>query len=153
MAPLAHVLMRRRDPVDALASFQVRDVDVRALSYLSTVDAMPMRQLAGLLQVTPGRVTQIVDRLESTGHVVRERDPADRRVWQVRITGPAREIIDGYYGRRSLAVEESLEDLSPDERAAVVRFLESVVSRLSRIEQVERPAPGPGERPRLRAVS
>jgi DNA-binding MarR family transcriptional regulator len=137
MAPLAQLLMKRRPPEPGMEPIPVRDVDVRAMAYLASVDAMPMRDLAALLQVTPGRVTQIIDKLERTGRVHRERDPQDKRIWQVGLTEPARSTVEGYYNRRSSAVEETLDELSPAGRAAVVHFLEGVVSRLSRVEREE----------------
>lgn len=49
------------------------------------------RQLAAASQVEEQTMARVVERLERTGHVTRERDPEDRRRLQVRLTAAGRE--------------------------------------------------------------
>ncbi|SDD25630.1 DNA-binding transcriptional regulator, MarR family [Auraticoccus monumenti] len=48
------------------------------------------RQLAAASQVEEQTMARVVERLERTGHVTRERDPEDRRRLQVRLTEAGR---------------------------------------------------------------
>ena len=53
-------------------------------------DGLKMNELSQRLMVTGGNVTGITDQLESEGLVVRESDPADRRVFTVKLTPAGR---------------------------------------------------------------
>ncbi|APG47611.1 MarR family winged helix-turn-helix transcriptional regulator [Phaeobacter porticola] len=49
-------------------------------------DGLKMSQLSGVLKVSNGNVTGIVERLVDDGHVQREKVPGDRRASRVRLT-------------------------------------------------------------------
>lgn len=57
-----------------------------------------MGQIAEDLNTQPSTVTAVADALEENGLVMRERDPDDRRAWQLRLTDAGqnarRELID-----------------------------------------------------------
>jgi DNA-binding MarR family transcriptional regulator len=55
---------------------------------------MPMRAIADSLSCEPSNVTGIVDGLERRGLVVRQADPADRRVKQVVLTADGKRTRD-----------------------------------------------------------
>ncbi|MBV7255336.1 MarR family transcriptional regulator [Pacificimonas sp. WHA3] len=52
---------------------------------------LKMGELSGVLKVSNGNVTGIVDRLVDEGHVVRESVPGDRRAARVRLTSRGRD--------------------------------------------------------------
>lgn len=56
--------------------------------------ALPTMRIRDLLMVHGSSVTYLVDRMAEAGLVVREADPADRRVSLVRLTGAGREAVD-----------------------------------------------------------
>lgn len=58
----------------------------QAMLLVNLVEPMPMRAIAHSLSCEPSNVTGIVDGLERRGLVVRQSDPADRRVKQVVLT-------------------------------------------------------------------
>lgn len=61
------------------------------LSQLERAPAgLRMSELSARMMVTGGNVTGITDALEREGLVVRQPDPADRRVWVVRLTAAGR---------------------------------------------------------------
>jgi len=51
-------------------------------------------QLAGLLEVSPATVVQIVDHLEKRGLVARRRDPLDRRAYRLHLIDDADAVLD-----------------------------------------------------------
>jgi DNA-binding MarR family transcriptional regulator len=69
----------------AAAAFQLTGAQARVLGLLSR-EPMPMRRIAQQLKCEPSNVTGIVDRLEARGLVVRQPDPADRRVKLAAVT-------------------------------------------------------------------
>lgn len=54
-------------------------------------ERLPLRELAGRLDVTPANVTGIVGRLEAAGLVARERSEEDRRIVYVHLSKEGRE--------------------------------------------------------------
>lgn len=57
----------------------------RVLAYLYRKDGLSQTELARLLEMTRAGMGQIVDQLESSGHVMRRPDRADARRWLVHL--------------------------------------------------------------------
>ncbi|WP_235828221.1 MarR family winged helix-turn-helix transcriptional regulator [Brevibacillus migulae] len=53
--------------------------DHKCLDYLTRTGPVTAGQLAQLTGLTTGAVTNVIDRLEQAGYVIRDKDPADRR--------------------------------------------------------------------------
>lgn len=64
--------------------------DLLCLEMVSANEPVTAGQLAELVQLTPGAVTGVLDRLERAGFITRDRDPEDRRRLIVRLD-PARQ--------------------------------------------------------------
>jgi len=54
---------------------------------------MKVSEISSLLHVTPPTVTQIINKLEKDGLVVRNIDPEDRRAVQIRLTNSGLEVV------------------------------------------------------------
>lgn len=78
-------------------------------------DGLKMSALSGVLRVSNGNVTGIVDRLAEEGLVVRVQVPGDRRASLVRLTQKGKEV----FAKQALAhetwINELLEDFTPEE--------------------------------------
>lgn len=70
--------------------------DLRALNLLED-GPVSMKTIADRLGLTPGSVTQLVDRLERQGWVERVPSPVDRRSTAVRLLTSAREALVDLY--------------------------------------------------------
>lgn len=75
--------------------------------------------------------TALVDRLEEAGHVERRRHPSDRRRLVVVPTERAEEAGDEAFAPLAAGLEEAAADLTPDERAAVARYLDRVTDAMN----------------------
>ena len=64
------------------------------LAFISRKDGLPQTQLANELDVGKVAVGALIDRLESSGLVVRQADPVDRRVKRVYVTKQARGFLE-----------------------------------------------------------
>ncbi|SHN32305.1 MarR family winged helix-turn-helix transcriptional regulator [Cryptosporangium aurantiacum] len=85
--------------------------------------------------VTPSTMTRIVALLENNQFLARENDPADRRAYLVRITEAGETFLTRLAGIRSKALQAQLDQLSPEERAAIeaaLPVLETLAANLSR---------------------
>ncbi|WP_432513444.1 MarR family winged helix-turn-helix transcriptional regulator [Kineococcus sp. SYSU DK001] len=83
-------------------------------------------ELAGLLDVTTGAATGVVDRLERHGHLRRDRGDTDRRKVFLRYGEPGMALAQEFFGplgRRSGAMMEQFDDAELD---TVHRFLSAM---------------------------
>lgn len=64
------------------------------LAFISRKDGLPQVQLANELDVGKVAVGALIDRLESSGFVIRHADPIDRRVKRVFVTKQAKGFLE-----------------------------------------------------------
>ena len=98
------VLALASDRIGALFAGQhhLHTTDFRALTAIYRAERvgrpLTARQLADQLQISPGAVTYLVDRLAASGHVFRDADPTDRRRVLLRIGEHGREVAFAFFG-------------------------------------------------------
>ena len=64
------------------------------LAFISRKDGLPQTQLANELDVGKVALGALIDRLETSGFVIRQADPVDRRVKRVYLTKQARGFLE-----------------------------------------------------------
>ena len=101
---------------------------LRILRALDEVDPVMVTELASHLGVTASTASLGLKRLEERGYVVRDRDPIDRRVANVRITAEGRRVRDDAGGLDAERVYAVLQHLSPPDRRDAVRGLAAMAS-------------------------
>jgi DNA-binding MarR family transcriptional regulator len=89
--------------------------------------AYGMSELVATLGLAKSSVTGMVDRLERTGLVRREPDPADSRAVRVALTPKGREAADGFYADGHERLERLAADLTAAQRESLARLLGRVV--------------------------
>jgi DNA-binding MarR family transcriptional regulator len=123
IARLARVL--RRQNVDSLGA----TLDA-ALATIDREGPLTLGELAAIEQIAPPSVTRIAAKLEVAGYVVRRFDGRDRRVCRVELTAEGRRQVADNRSRRHAWLAGQLEQLSPEELAALVGALD-VLDHLS----------------------
>jgi DNA-binding MarR family transcriptional regulator len=78
----------------ALAPLGITRSQWWVLAFISRKDGLPQTQLANELDVGKVGVGALIDRLESSGFVIRQADPVDRRVKRVYVTKQARGFLE-----------------------------------------------------------
>nr|WP_204318792.1 MarR family transcriptional regulator [Pseudooceanicola aestuarii] len=78
-------------------------------------DGLKMSALSGVLRVSNGNVTGIVDRLAEEGLVVRVQVPGDRRASLVRLTRKGQEVFARQAAAHEAWINELLDDFTPEE--------------------------------------
>ncbi|HLJ22359.1 MAG TPA: MarR family transcriptional regulator [Stellaceae bacterium] len=63
------------------------------LARLERQPDLSQNELAELAEVAPITVARLIDRLEALGYVKRCTDPADRRIWRLRLTRAAAPVL------------------------------------------------------------
>jgi DNA-binding MarR family transcriptional regulator len=77
----------------ALAPLGITRSQWWVLAFISRKDGLPQTQLANELDVGKVAVGALIDRLESSGFVIRQADPVDRRIKRVFVTKQARGFL------------------------------------------------------------
>jgi DNA-binding MarR family transcriptional regulator len=135
--PEVRLLLRRfaihRDRwIDALCRHVgVSRSDYDALEALDEHGSLTPGELGTLLSLTSGSVTALIDRLEKLGWASRNGHPEDRRKVVVTLTQKAWQIGQDELKPYLEAVDAAARQLSNDERAVVVRFLEDLTDKIA----------------------
>jgi len=87
--------------------------------------SLPLGKMGERLQVHPTSVTSIVDRLESSGHVVRRRHPQDGRAVLAEITDSGRAVVEAATADL-VAARFALADVPAEDLAALSALLRPV---------------------------
>jgi DNA-binding MarR family transcriptional regulator len=119
----------RRDFATTLPRF-----DVMA-ALVQHEDGLKMSQLSGVLKVSNGNVTGIVERLVEDGHVQREPVPGDRRASLVRMTPQGREEFARQAAAHEGWIDQMFADVAPEAAQGMAEALDAVARRLENKEQ------------------
>lgn len=84
---------------------------------LGTVD------LAGRLGLAVPTTTELLDRLEDAGHVVRQRDERDGRRVRLAVTGTTTAAIVATIAPMISELDTVVDSFTPEEQAVILRFL------------------------------
>lgn len=126
----AEIRRRLRDDFDTtLPRFDV----MAALSRYP--DGLKMSEISGLLRVSNGNVTGIVDRLVKDGQALRVSVPGDRRAQRVRLTVQGRADFERQADAHRGWIEALLGGLDPAEVEMMARMLKRVSDALEQHEE------------------
>ncbi|MGI6643364.1 MAG: MarR family winged helix-turn-helix transcriptional regulator [Bacillota bacterium] len=126
---LRHVafIIRRRGR-DILSDFNITNPQFNALLALREKEDITMGELCDKLLLACSTATDLVDRMEKNGFLVRKRDPQDRRVIRLSITDKGKVVISEVLAARRRYVASILENLSAEERVQLGESLERLHS-------------------------
>jgi DNA-binding MarR family transcriptional regulator len=104
-------------------------LSLTAAATLATLERSGSRRLTSLAiqeGVTQPAMTQLIARLQDSGLVRREADPADGRVVQVQLTGQGRELLARRRAVRAERLAGILARISPEDQAALGAALPAI---------------------------
>lgn len=140
--PRIYFACHRRHVYDAEQQRLVSAHQASILDHLDAVETTVLSDLAKHMGVTASTMSLTIDRLESNGYVLRERDAADRRRVRVRLTDAGVRVRRANSVLDPVLVAQMLEQLPAAARREALRGLQT----LARAADASRQAPG-GARP------
>lgn len=117
--------MRTRRAVDSMS-----DGQFTVLAVLWMHGDHALTELADRERVSAPAMNRTVNCLQESGYVTREADETDGRKVVIALTDEGRAVVDETARRRDAWVEESLSDLSADERATL-RAAAAIMERMA----------------------
>lgn len=106
----------------------INRTDLAAMEQLMTDGPLPPTELAARLNVTTAGITQVIDRLERAGHVVRERQLDDKRRVLVKPVQASVAQTYRHIAPMLMSLNTVLDALEPAERALIEQFLSRVIN-------------------------
>lgn len=122
-------LIRRRFEHES-RDIPMTSAQLQIIARLKRKEGVSQAALAGLLDIEPMTLSRHIDRMEAAGLVERRPDPNDRRARRLFTTAHALALIEPMRARAEVVYAEALAGLSPEERTALLRSLEAVISNL-----------------------
>lgn len=104
----------------------IHPTDLQLLNILELNGPLTPGTLTGMTGLTSGGITVALDRLERQGHVVRARNPKDRRSVLVRFTGTNNGALTGFYRAMQEKTEDALSGFTADELDAALSVLRAL---------------------------
>ncbi|GIH06450.1 hypothetical protein Rhe02_45170 [Rhizocola hellebori] len=98
-----------------------------ALHELDTDTPISQRELGERLRLEKSSVSRMAAEMESKGLLVRERDPANRRLYRLRLTDRGRALHTGMAATMHEQYQRWVEAMSRDEREALLTGLTAFV--------------------------
>ncbi|RST31739.1 MarR family transcriptional regulator [Sphingomonas ginkgonis] len=87
----------------------------RVLARISKEPGLRQVDLAERLDMEPIVLCRIVDKLEESGFVERQRDPADRRAWRLVLTAKAAPVIEELHAVAAELAAEAFAGMTPSQ--------------------------------------
>jgi DNA-binding MarR family transcriptional regulator len=99
---------------------------LEVLELLRSKEPMKPSELLLFLETTPAAVTTLLDRMERSGLVERQRDEADRRIVWIRMTVRGRSEVERGLSVRSDVANRSLDRISAHNRQLLIYLMGKV---------------------------
>ena len=109
----------------------LRPLDHAALGHVMSAEVpLGPAELAARLGISSGSGTELVDRLERAGHLVRHRDLQDRRRVSLHVSSTATRSVLAELAPLLEDLDAVSADLTPEEHEVVVRYLRAAATAM-----------------------
>jgi DNA-binding MarR family transcriptional regulator len=105
---------------------------------LAARDGLKSSEVAERGWWTPGTVTSVVDTLVRDGYVERRREPADRRVVRLHLTGAGRRKVEEAIALAGPKLRDAFGYVDPADEPVIRKFLIDTIDRFGALIREER---------------
>lgn len=131
----AETAMRRR----TRESMSMGENELLVLRYLLKAQSedrfVAPTELSRYLGISTASTTALIDRLEKSGHVVRQAHPTDRRSVHVLATDQSDVEVRETLGRMHVRMLAAVDDMSPDEARIVIECLSRLQQAVDEVDE------------------
>ena len=94
-----------------------------ALSTLVSDGPISQQRLSQRIRMDPATMVDVIDSLEESGHLVRRRNPEDRREYALQTTAKGRALLTRAQRAIDAAERDTVRELDPDETSMLMELL------------------------------
>jgi DNA-binding MarR family transcriptional regulator len=142
--PRVHFACRSRGGSVPESGVEVSEHQARILALLDPNDPAMVTELADVMGVTASTMSLNLKRLEGRGLIERQRDPADRRVMNVRLSGEGARMRESLSELDVARVDAMLRALGRDERRVAIQGLVALAEAADAVLAGATPSPWSG---------
>ncbi|HRI48208.1 MAG TPA: MarR family transcriptional regulator, partial [Ignavibacteriaceae bacterium] len=113
-------------------SFNITPAEFRLLKIFFFTETISIKELCAKLNLTPGRITQIITKLETKKFVTRTIDKADKRNIFVSLTPKSKPFVSNLYQSHININLNLLKQLDLDKREVIAHLLEILIEDLKK---------------------
>lgn len=104
----------------------------KAICTLSRLGPMNQRQLAGQIQVEPASLVRVIDLMEKSGLLTREKSPGDRRAHLIKLTPKGTKLEPTMWENLKRVDKKLTKKLKPEEKKNLENGLNAMMASLSK---------------------
>ena len=109
----------------------------RALKVTSRHEGLSQSELAEHLDMEAIPVGRVIDRLEKTGFIERQADPADRRRWRLYLLPKAHAVVEEMEVIAEALWDDALRGIDKNEFETLLRVLEQLKDNLAALDAAD----------------
>ena len=118
-------------PTTGLTSSEQELLMTLVLNVDEVTQPLTVTRISNLLQITPARVSHLLNPLEETGHIERLSDPKDRRIVRIGLTGKGAQAAAAVMADVQEKTAEMVTLLGEEDSQTLVRLLSRVFEHFS----------------------
>lgn len=118
----AHLIAREKAD-SALGEVGLSMKGYAALATLVSDGPISQQRLSRRIRMDPATMVDVIDSLEQSGHIVRRRNPEDRREYALQTTAKGRALLTRAQRAIEAAERDTVSGLDPDEKAVLMDLL------------------------------
>jgi DNA-binding MarR family transcriptional regulator len=120
------------------AGLRISPAGLGVLRVLLAGDGLKSSDVAARGWSSPGTLTSVVNTLVREGYVERRRDPGDRRVVRLYVTGKGRQICEDYMMLAGPHWRSAFDFVSPADELVIRKFFSDMICQFSELTRKER---------------
>ena len=122
----------------AQSGLRISPAGLGVLRILMAGDGLKSSDVAARGWSSPGTLTSVVNTLAREGYVERRRDPGDRRVVRLYVTGKGRQICEDYLMLAGPHWRSAFDFVSPADEPVIRKFFIDTISQFGELTRKER---------------
>ena len=120
------------------AGLRISPAGLGVLRVLLADDGLKSSDVASRGWSSPGTLTSVVDTLVREGYVERRRDPGDRRVVRLYVTGAGRRVCEDYLTQAGPRWRAAFDFVSPADEPVIRKFFIDMIGQFGGLARKER---------------
>lgn len=121
----------RKKGREILKDFNITGPQFSALQWLMTEGNLTIGELSQKMKLACSTITDLIDRMEKSDLVVRQKDEKDKRIVRIHVQQKGHDLLQKVLQKRRLFLDEKLSKYKEEEKKSLMKSLESLFLAMS----------------------